>query len=70
MDTLTTFALAIAKLHSKKARTNTPAYVHNFMKDVIVVTVQVRVYHVNVQKPVPTPIKKNISTNMKDTNIN
>jgi hypothetical protein len=64
MDILTTFALTIAKQHSKKARTNMPAYAHNFMKDVTVVTVQVRVYHVNVQKSVPTPIQENMSTNI------
>ncbi len=66
MDILITFALAIAKLASKRIQGNMPAYVHNFMKDVTAVTVRGKVYHANAQKPMQIPVKENINTNMKD----
>jgi hypothetical protein len=70
MDIHITFALTIAKPPLRKAQQNMHVYVHNFMKDATVATVKGKVFHADAQKPVLAPIKKNISTNMKDTNIN
>ncbi len=63
MDILITFALTIAKLALKGIQRNMPAYVHNYLEDVIADTAQGRVYHANAQKPMRTLIQENMSTN-------